>query len=137
MYEKTSYFADKKWFIPLAGFLAGGINGLLGAGGGIIVVFALTYALKGKEADAREVFANALCVMLPVSAVSCIIYAVKGNIITEGFGIYVIPAIIGGAAGAILLDNKDKSAEDFRASDNLFRNHDGNKIERFAGKEKK
>ena len=90
-------------FIILFGFFAGGVNGLLGAGGGILIVYALNYALKNTEYDSRDVFANALCVMLPVSAVSCVRYAFAGNLSTEGFAVYAIPAIAGGVLGGFLL----------------------------------
>ena len=89
-------------YLCAAGLLAGFVNGLLGAGGGIPVVFALS-GLFGEECDRRELYANALCVMLPISAVSCLRYALAGNLQTEGFGVYVLPAILGGVAGGILL----------------------------------
>lgn len=85
------------------GFFSGLANGLLGAGGGIIVVYALSYSLGEKIKDGRDVFANALCVMLPISAVSCVSYAIAGNLTVSGIGVYAIPAIIGGIVGGILL----------------------------------
>ena len=85
------------------GALSGFINGLLGAGGGILTVYALNYALKGNYIDNRDIYANALCVMLPISAMSCIRYAFAGNISTEGFSVYAIPAIAGGIVGGFLL----------------------------------
>ncbi|MBE6531794.1 MAG: hypothetical protein E7679_06910 [Ruminococcaceae bacterium] len=93
----------KKFFLPLMGFAAGIANGLLGAGGGIIIVYALDHALSDRLSDRRDVFANALCVMLPVSAVSCISYAVSGNLSAGGVGVYAIPAILGGAVGGFIL----------------------------------
>ncbi len=89
--------------LVLFGFFSGTVNGLLGAGGGILVVYALNYALKNTETDNRDIYANALCVMLPVSAVSCVRYAFAGNISTEGFAVYAIPAIAGGIVGGFLL----------------------------------
>lgn len=85
------------------GFLAGTVNGLLGAGGGILIVYAMAYALRDKECDARDFYANALCVMLPISALSCVRYAMRGNLATEGMGRYVIPALFGGLVGGFLL----------------------------------
>lgn len=89
--------------LSLGGIVSGFVNGLLGAGGGIIIVYVLTRLLKGFVSDSRDIFANALCVMLPVSVVSCIIYALRGNINVSGFGVFVIPAIIGGVVGGVLL----------------------------------
>ena len=89
--------------IIIFGVVSGFVNGLLGAGGGILVVYALNYALKGNDIDNRDIYANALCVMLPVSAVSCVRYAFLGNLHTEGFAVYAIPAIAGGIAGGFLL----------------------------------
>ena len=86
-----------------AGLLAGFLNGLLGAGGGIPVVFFLSWFLGDTLQDRRDLYANALCVMLPISAVSCVQYAMVGNLQTEGFGVYALPAIVGGVAGGILL----------------------------------
>ena len=86
-----------------AGFLAGIANGLLGAGGGIIAVFALSYFLRLGGYERRDLYANALCVMLPISAVSCLRYAVAGHLVTEGFGVYAIPAVLGGIVGGVLL----------------------------------
>ena len=86
-----------------AGFLAGMTNGLLGAGGGIIAVFALSRMLRSTELDRRDIYANALCMMLPISAVSCVRYALAGHLVTDRFGAYAIPAIAGGLAGGILL----------------------------------
>ena len=87
--------------ILIMGALAGVANGLLGAGGGILVVFGLSGLMK--EYEARDLYASALCVMLPVSVVSCIRYASGGNLSTEGFDVYVLPAILGGLLGGLLL----------------------------------
>ena len=84
------------------GFLAGITNGLLGAGGGIIIVFILSILIKD-EATPRDIFANALCIMLPLSLVSYIIYALNGSINFGGALPFFIPAIAGGTIGGILL----------------------------------
>lgn len=93
----------KKLFLPIMGFTAGIANGLLGAGGGIVIVYALNHALGDKLNDRRDVFANALCVMLPIASVSCIIYAISGNLSVQGIGVYAIPAILGGITGGFVL----------------------------------
>ena len=85
------------------GFFAGFLNGLLGAGGGIVAVWALGRGLEGELEDGRDLFANALCVTLPISAVSCLCYALRGSLSTEGIGLYILPAILGGALGGVLL----------------------------------
>lgn len=89
--------------LALAGLLAGFINGLLSAGGGIVIVLALSKLLGDTLEHKNDVFANALCVMLPLSLFSCLLYALKGNLITEGFGVFALPAILGGAVGGALL----------------------------------
>ena len=55
------------------------------------------------DPDKKDIYANALCVMLPVSAVSCIRYASMGALPTEGFSVYAICAIAGGIVGGFLL----------------------------------
>ncbi len=95
--------------LMLFGFASGVVNGLLGAGGGILVVYALNYALKGSDIDSRDIYANALCVMLPISAVSCVRYAFSGNLHTDGFSFYAIPAIAGGIVGGFLLSKLNAS----------------------------
>ena len=92
-----------KYFLMIAGVLCGLINGLLGAGGGIIAVYALRLSLDESLTDQRDVFAKALCVTLPISAVSCLSYAVRGELRMNGIGLYVIPAILGGIVGGVLL----------------------------------
>lgn len=89
-------------FITAGGIASGFINGLLGAGGGIIIVFVLS-KLFNYHAEPRDIFANALCVMLPVSFVSCIIYATRGKVSFDAFPPLIIPAIAGGVIGALLL----------------------------------
>ncbi len=86
----------------LCGLGAGFVNGFLGAGGGIIVVFAVSRLLCDTH-DKNTAFATALCVMLPLSGVSALIYALRGNINLDGFGVFAVPAIIGGAVGGLLL----------------------------------
>ncbi len=84
------------------GLCAGFANGLLGAGGGILVVFGL-WSILGKQMERRDAFANALCVMIPLSAISATRYAMGGNISLPAFQPYWLPAIAGGIVGGILL----------------------------------
>ena len=95
--------------LALAGTLAGFANGLLGAGGGIITVFALSKVMSGQLRGKNDTFANALCVMLPLSLLSCIIYAARGHMSVSGFGVLILPAIIGGALGGFLLGKLNAS----------------------------
>ncbi len=99
----------KNALLIIGGLVSGFINGLLGAGGGIVIVFILGHILSSDRTDKsgferKDIFANALAAMLPVSAVSVISYAARGAISFEGTEIFILPAIIGGLCGAFLLD---------------------------------
>ena len=106
---------QKILLLVVGGLAAGFINGLLGAGGGILLVFLLGALLPSSDTEAhvpdkRDIFANALASMLPVTAVSVISYAARGNIHLERAEVFVFPAILGGLLGAFLLDKLRFSA---------------------------
>jgi uncharacterized membrane protein YfcA len=84
-------------------FAAGIVNGLLGTGGGIILVRGADKILPRECQDSRDVFANALCVMLPLSAVSALAYVLRGSVHGLEFAPFILPAIIGGVGGGLLL----------------------------------
>ncbi len=85
------------------GLLGGLLNGLLGAGGGIVIVAGLRAIYKGKLSDARSVYVSAIAVMLPLSLVSVWRYAHAGLVPQAPFHALILPAIAGGATGALLL----------------------------------
>lgn len=83
--------------------LAGVINGLLGAGGGIILIFALTLFCKGALPDRRDLYATALVVTLSLTVVSTVLYIQGGNAPPADLSRFVLPAIAGGLAGGLLM----------------------------------
>lgn len=89
--------------LGIGGFFGGLANGLLGAGGGIIMTFVLEKILSEQEMARRDIFANVIAATLPISMLSTIIYGFRGDINTERFGVFVLPAVIGGLIGAYLL----------------------------------
>ncbi len=95
--------AEKIIILGLGGFFGGLANGLLGAGGGIIMTFVLEAVMTESEMARRDIFANVIAATLPISLFSTIIYALRGDIRLEKFENFVIPAIVGGLAGAYLL----------------------------------
>lgn len=94
---------QKSSLLGLCGLAAGVVNGLLGAGSGVLIVFALQAALRGSEADSRDVFANATAVILPISLVSAVLYFRAGQLPEVEWGRYLLPGVLGGLAGAWLL----------------------------------
>ena len=96
--------------VCIGALIAGITNGLLGAGGGIILIFVLAPALgglyeKGDELyKRRDLMAISLSVMLPVSAVSAIRYGLGGMLDTSYIPKIIIPAVLGGIIGGVLLD---------------------------------
>lgn len=91
-------------FILGTGLLAGVINGLLGAGGGILITYFLSYLLRRQHTEKNDIFAHALLTMLPISAVSFAVYLIRGYVKLEVSLIYLIlPAALGGLLGAYLL----------------------------------
>ncbi len=97
------------------GFGAGLLNGLLGAAGGILLVAVLPYLRPaqilysvngplGVHHERRDLLASAMAVMIPVSVLSAIFYAVSGIRPSWDTVLLLIPpAIIGGIIGAKLL----------------------------------
>ena len=97
------FFFSRILPILLIGLGAGLLNGLLGAGGGILIVFGLKRLLGERLADPRSVFASAIAVMLPLSLVSAVQYFKNGQLDAENAGILILPAVLGGVVGALLL----------------------------------
>ena len=52
---------------------SGFLGGLLGSGGGILLVIALSNIIKYKS-DKKTIFATSLAIILPMSAINSIIY---------------------------------------------------------------
>lgn len=88
--------------LALLGVCAGFLNGLLGAGGGIAIVVGLK-ALFGKRVpNGRSFYATAIAVMLPLSALSLWQYRKSGDLAFPQLASLAVPALLGGAAGALL-----------------------------------
>ena len=97
-------FAKKYKSHAIVGGIAGVINGLLGAGGGIILTYFLSASLSDEQKRSGGVFANAVATMLPISVFSFGLYLQRGYFkFDSGFLRLIIPAIIGGTLGAFLL----------------------------------
>lgn len=86
--------------MPLAaGLITGVCNGLLGAGGGMIAVVALRRLCGLPE---KEAHATAISVMLPLTAISSLVYAL-GNAVAWDVLAFVAPALtLGSFLGAKL-----------------------------------
>lgn len=87
------------------GMLAGFINGFLGTGGGILLVFLLGLVLpdgEDKDNAARDRFATVIAVIIPLSLVSAMIYS--DSVPTTLSAPFILPGMLGGAAGGFLLD---------------------------------
>ena len=97
------HFFKKTLPVCLLGLIAGVLNGLLGAGGGVAIVLGLQKLLQNLPHEPRAVYVSALCVMLPVSLLSVLRYSAMGALVTTQFTLLALPAITGGAIGAWLL----------------------------------
>lgn len=78
-----------------AGLLAGFINGLFGAGGGMVLVPLLIWLCPLED---KAAFSSAIAVILPICIVSIIVYACQGNLPLQ----QALPYLLGGAAGGVL-----------------------------------
>lgn len=82
-----------------AGLAIGLINALFGAGGGLVaVIFLLRSGLNQKQAQA-----TALCIILPLSIISSLVYMKKGYVGFPDAKLYLPYAFIGAAAGTALM----------------------------------
>ena len=101
MIRKRKNNISKMALLALFSLLAGAINGFLGTGGGIVLVYALGAITDN---DKKDNFAITLCAIIPMSLVSLISYGNSGNIDTSLVKTLIFPAVIGGALGALLTD---------------------------------
>ena len=90
--QKGGGFLRKKWKYALAGGLAGVANGLFGGGGGSVLVPLLTGYCR---LDQRKAFATSVAVILPLCALSVVIYLFRGGLDL----VTALPYLVGGAAG--------------------------------------
>ena len=82
----------KPW---IAGAAAGIVNGLFGAGGGMVLLPLLS---KTTDLEDQEVFANCVAIILPLSLVSAAVYLLRGG----SFLMQIVPYLIGGAIGGVI-----------------------------------
>ncbi len=89
----------KKFSAPICGLAIGFINGLLGAGGGMIAV----PLLKSFGLEQKEAHANAVAVILPISILSAFLYLWKDYVNLSDTLVYIPTGIIGAIIGTYLL----------------------------------
>lgn len=77
-----------------AGLAAGAVNGLFGAGGGMVLIPLLGLLTSLEE---RDIFNSSIAIILPVCIVSILSAAVSGTLLWEAS----IPYLLGSAAGGL------------------------------------
>ena len=86
---------QQKWQLSLAGSLAGLVNGLFGAGGGMILIPLLT--LMGTNDS--EIFPTSVSIIFPICFVSLLFSALAAPLPFQN----AFPYLIGGAIGGFLV----------------------------------
>lgn len=85
----------RNWTVPVAGGCAGAVNGLLGAGGGMILVPLMS---SFSTLDENKIFPTSVSIILPISIVSLL---GSPGLFDLDFKI-ALPYLLGSAAGGIL-----------------------------------
>lgn len=84
----------------ILGFIAGILNGIFGAGGGLLVV----PMLQSQEIEPKKAHATSIAIILPLSAISAGMYLFNGISMDWGqFGVVVPLGLIGAVLGSLLL----------------------------------
>lgn len=86
---------NKHWGILLSGFAAGAVNGLFGAGGGMVLVPLLSLLTDLEE---RAIFPSSVSIILPICLISIAVTAFTGELPW----MQAVPYLIGSAGGGIL-----------------------------------
>lgn len=89
-----SFKAKENRLCALAGIAVGAVNGLLGAGGGMIAV----PLLMKLGLDRKSAHSNAVAVILPITVLSAVIYIFNGYVTVKS----ALPFLPGGLLGALL-----------------------------------
>lgn len=85
--------------VGLSGVCAGAINGLFGAGGGMVLVPMLTWLTDLKD---EEVFPASVCIILPICLISLSL-TFQNEIVPWEVAIpYLLSSCVGGVAAGIL-----------------------------------
>ena len=79
----------------IAGLCAGAVNGLFGAGGGMILVPLLSWFA---DMDDREIFPASVCIILPICIISLSITYTRSSLMPDLTALY----LAGSAGGGIL-----------------------------------
>ena len=93
----------KKWKDAAVGLLIGLCNALLGAGGGLLAV---PY-FKGSGMTQKQAQMHALCVTLPLSALSAAVYLGQDYVGLSDALPFLPLGILGAAAGSAVLKRSD------------------------------
>jgi len=87
------------WVTAIYGLAIGVVNGLLGAGGGMIAV----PLLKKLGLEQKQAHSNAVAVILPISILSAVLYLIKDYVTLNQALIYMPTGIIGALLGTYFL----------------------------------
>ena len=89
----------KKLFSAFCGILVGLINGMVGAGGGLLAV----PLLKAGGLSQKEAHSTAVAVLLPISLISGISYMLSGHVTLYDAYPYILPSVLGAVGGTFAL----------------------------------
>lgn len=81
--------------LAIAGFCAGAVNGLFGAGGGMVLVPLLGLLT---QLDERDIFSGSIAIILPICIVSLTATALNGSIPWAAS----LPYLLASAAGGVI-----------------------------------
>lgn len=82
-------------------FLGGALNGFLGTGGGILILFILNKLTKNEK---RDNFVTCLMSVIPISLIGSFSYFRAGSVDFSILNSAFLPAILGGILGAFLFE---------------------------------
>lgn len=95
----------RRWLVAVLfaifSFLGGALNGFLGTGGGIIILFTLDKLTKNKR---RDSFVSCIFAVIFISIAGSFAYFTSGSVDFSVLQSSYLPALFGGILGALLFE---------------------------------
>lgn len=87
--------------IVIISLIGGVFNGLMGAGGGILLSLGFSALIGNLMKEKKDIYFNSQAAMIPVSMASYFLYAASGEVTSIPLHYMIFPAIAGGVVGGI------------------------------------